>query len=230
MVSAMDDAIGGVLGKLRSAGIEENTLIFFISDNGGPTSVNASSNAPFRGVKGDLREGGIRSPFLVQWKGRLPAGALYRKPVIQLDIFPTALAAAAVSPSGGAALDGVDLLPFLTGKEDGVPHETLFWRFNFPPNQPKNYKWAIRRGEWKLFTDVGGNNSEDRGSGKVMLVNLAADPSERIDLAERSPEKVRELQEAFDAWNAELQEPGGPDGKNAAPERPRKQKRRPKSG
>src|SRR6185503_21239895 len=95
-----DDAIGRVLATLRSNGLEENTLIFFFSDNGGPTmkgtTINGSVNAPLRGSKRTTLEGGIRVPFVVSWKGKLPAGKVYDQPVIQLDILPTALAAAGV--------------------------------------------------------------------------------------------------------------------------------------
>jgi arylsulfatase A-like enzyme len=211
MVSAMDDAVGAVLDKLRSARLEENTLIFFISDNGGPTEVNASQNTPFRGVKGEVREGGIRSPFFIQWKGRLPAGKVYERPVIQLDIFPTALAAAGGSTD--AKFDGVDLLPYLTGEKTGDPHETLYWRFNFPPNQPARHKWAIRQGEWKLFTDIAGRRSpaESRESlERPILVNLANDPAESKDLSEQHPEKVQALEAAWRTWNAKMAEPGQP--------------------
>ena len=101
MVSAMDDAIGEVLAKLAACGLEERTLIFFLSDNGGAQGKtwNGSSNAPFRGGKGETLEGGIRVPFLAQWKGRLPAGSVFDDPVIALDLLPTALAAAGVEAS-----------------------------------------------------------------------------------------------------------------------------------
>lgn len=223
MVSAMDDAIGAVLDKLRSAGLEENTLIFFISDNGGPTSVNASSNAPFRGVKGEVREGGIRSPFLIQWKARLPAGKVYRRPVIQLDFFPTVLAAAGAAPSAEANLDGVNLLPFLTGEHEGRPHDVLYWRFNFPARQPQKHKWAIRQGDWKLFTDIDLNRSERPvRPDHLMLVNLADDPGETTDLSSEHPKEAAALRAAWDEWNAQLAPPGGPDG--PAEPRPRRRK------
>ena len=96
MLAALDDGIGRGLARLKEAGIEDDTLIFFLSDNGGPEAVNASDNGPFNGVKGTAYEGGIRVPFLVQWKGKLPAGKVYDQPVIGLDISPTALAAAGV--------------------------------------------------------------------------------------------------------------------------------------
>jgi arylsulfatase A-like enzyme len=224
MVSAMDDAVGAVMGKLRSAGLEDNTLIFFISDNGGPTDVNASRNAPFRGVKGESREGGIRSPFFVQWKARLPAGKVYPHPVIQLDIHPTVLAAAGVTVPAEARLDGVNLLPYLTGQKTEVPHDVLYWRFNFPARQPDRHKWAIRQGDWKLFTDIDANrrrSDQPVRDGNLKLVNLATDVGENTDLSKEHPEKVKALAEAWKKWNAELAAPGG-DAK--APPAPRRRR------
>src|SRR5207244_7620447 len=120
MTAAMDEAVGRVLEKLRSAGLEEHTLIVFFSDNGGPTmqgtTINGSRNTPLRGSKRQTLEGGIRVPFVMSWKGRLPAGKDYDHPVIQLDVQPTALAAAGIDPGPQAKLDGVNLLPYLTGK------------------------------------------------------------------------------------------------------------------
>jgi arylsulfatase A-like enzyme len=213
MVSALDDAVGAVLGKLRSAGLEERTLIAFVSDNGGPTDVNGSRNDPFRGVKGETREGGIRTPFFLQWKGTLPAGATYDRPVIQLDLHPTALAAAGVEIKPEWKLDGVNLLPHLTGKNTAAPHDVLYWRFSFPPRQPDRHKWAIRQGDWKLFSDVDGNRRRQLNPSAVpegvKLVNLATDPRELTDLTKQHPEKVKELKVAWAKWNAELAPPGG---------------------
>src|SRR5881398_804512 len=116
MLSAMDDAIGKVMEKLREQGLEEDTLIFFFSDNGGPTmvgtTINGSINFPLRGSKRQLLEGGVRVPFVVQWTGKLPGGKTYDHPVIALDIFPTALAAAGGDPKKDRKIDGVNLLPF----------------------------------------------------------------------------------------------------------------------
>ena len=142
MMSAMDDAVGQVLAKVREMGQEENTLIFFLSDNGGPTQQTTSKNGPLRGFKATTLEGGVRVPFCVQWKGKIPAGKTYDHPIIQLDILPTALAAAGGKVDPAWKLDGVDLLPYLTGKNTGKPHETLYWRFG--------EQWAIRHGDWKL--------------------------------------------------------------------------------
>src|SRR5262249_50306898 len=144
-MSAMDDAVGRVLATLRERALEENTLIFFLSDNGGPMTKmgpNGSNNRPLKGQKGDTWEGGNRVPFFVQWKGPLPAGKVYDQPVIQLDILPTAIAAAGGEVSPDWKLDGVNLIPYLKDEAEGEPHETLYWRFG--------PEWAIRRGDWKL--------------------------------------------------------------------------------
>jgi arylsulfatase A-like enzyme len=208
MMSAMDDAVGKVLGKVRDMGQEENTLIFFLSDNGGPTRQTTSGNNPLRGFKASTWEGGIRVPFCAQWKGRLPAGKTYDHPIIQLDILPTALAAAGAPADAEAKLDGVDLLPYLTGENDARPHETLYWRFG---NQ-----WAIRHGDWKL---VVAGRSDPAGE----LFNLADDKSESKNLAADMPEKVAELKTLYDAWNAEQAEPSAP---KERPNRPRRANRR----
>jgi len=124
MVACMDDNVGRILKTLENENIEENTLIFFLSDNGGYPG-NASRNDPFRGTKSQMLEGGIREPFLVQWKGRLPAGKVYEEPVISLDILPTAVAAAGAEINQDWKLDGVNLLPFLSGEKRGSTRCTL---------------------------------------------------------------------------------------------------------
>jgi arylsulfatase A-like enzyme len=180
-----------VLGKLGDAGLENDTLIFFISDNGGPTPTNGSRNAPLRGFKGQVYEGGIRIPFLVQWKGHVPAGKVYKQPVIALDIHPTCLAA-----SGGKfdiptdkPLDGVNLLPFVCGEKSGAPHETLFWRYG---NQS-----AIRKGNYKLVK----TNKEEE------LFDLAADIGEQKDLLDQKPEVAKDLRDIFEKWNSQMKPP-----------------------
>ncbi|MBX6316326.1 MAG: sulfatase [Isosphaeraceae bacterium] len=190
MLSAHDDAVGAVLGKLRSAGLEGNTLIVYVSDNGGPTPQTTSRNDPLNGRKGQVLEGGIRVPFLMQWKGQIPAGKTYDQPVIALDILPTAMAAAGSPTSAGDRLDGVNLLPFLTGRDSGVPHEALFWRFG-----PQA---AVCKGAWKL---VKLPNEPAR------LYDLAKDIGETTDLAAQRPEVAKELQAALDAWDAQLAKP-----------------------
>lgn len=207
---AMDEAIGQVLAKLRSAGVEDNTLIFFFSDNGGPTmkgtTINASRNTPLRGSKRTTAEGGIHVPFVVQWKGKLKAQTEYTHPVIQLDILPTALAAAGVEARPDWKLDGVNLLPYLTGQNTDKPHETLYWRFGT--------QMAIRHGDWKLVKyDVGVDGGESPFPGdsatvtNPRLYNLAADISESHDLAQANPAKLKELSDIWQKWNAELPRP-----------------------
>jgi arylsulfatase A-like enzyme len=205
MMSAMDDAIGQVLAKLRQQKQEENTLIFFFSDNGGPTGVNHSSNQPLRGNKATTWEGGVRVPYLVQWKGKLPAGKVYDQPVIQLDILPTALAAAGVAVSPEWNLDGVNLLPYFRGETSGAPHDALYWRFGA--------QMAIRRGDWKLVkAPVADGARGARRTGalaldRAMLFNVANDIGEQNDVAESNPEKVKELTALWKTWNEELKDP-----------------------
>jgi arylsulfatase A-like enzyme len=189
MMSAMDDAIGAVLKKLDENKLTENTLIFFVSDNGGPP-VNSSSNGVLRGNKAQTWEGGIRVPYLVQWKGRIPAGRTFDNPVIQLDFHPTALAAAGVEAKD-AKFDGVNLLPHLEGKVTTPPHDTLYWRFGD--------QMAIRHGNLKLV--------QGRGAAQRMLFDLAADIGEQKDLTAEKPEIVKELTAKYDAWNATLEQP-----------------------
>jgi arylsulfatase A-like enzyme len=200
MQSAMDDAVGAVLEKVRALGQEENTLVFFFSDNGGPTLATTSGNGPLRGYKAQTWEGGIRVPFIVQWKGRIPAGAVDDRPVIQLDICPTALAAAGVTIEPAWKLDGVNLLPYLTGEKSGAPHDALYWRFG--------RQVAIRMGDWKLVKGATGQGIADErgepaGIAGAELYNLASDIGETTNLAGKEPETAKELAAAWDAWNAD---------------------------
>jgi arylsulfatase A-like enzyme len=203
MQSAMDDAVGNVLGKVREFGLEENTLIFFLSDNGGPTGVNTSRNGPLRGFKRQTWEGGIRVPFMVQWKGHIQAGKVDDRPIIQLDIFPTALAAAGVGIEPEWKLDGVNLLPYITGEQSGPPHEALYWRFG--------PQVAIRKGNWKLVKGAGiagiGREDLERPADSNMndaeLYDLSKDIGEATNLAQQNPDIVKELAADWDRWNSQ---------------------------
>jgi arylsulfatase A-like enzyme len=190
MLSAMDDAVGAVLTKLRHARIDQETLIFFLSDNGGPTRQTSSRNDPLRGFKGQVLEGGIRIPFLIQWKGHLPAGMVCKQPVISLDILPTAVAAAGIELSSGAKLDGVNLMAHLNREKSGPPHEALYWRFG--------EQSAIRKGDWKLVKI---------GAEPLQLFDLARDIGETTDQASRRPDVVKELDSALKRWDARLAKP-----------------------
>jgi arylsulfatase A-like enzyme len=207
MMSAMDDAVGRVLAKVRELGQEENTLVAFLSDNGGPTPVTTSGNGPLRGRKATTSEGGTRVPFSIQWKGTIPAGTTYDFPILNLDVLPTAVAAAGGKIDPAWKLDGVDLLPYLTGKKSGRPHETLYWRFG--------PQWAIRQGDWKLVASQADQN-------KPRLINLTEDIAEENDLTAKHPEKVKALKAEWDRWSGEQKEPlwrpqaGGAKGKAKA--------------
>lgn len=191
MTISLDEMVGNVLSALRRHKIEDNTLLFFINDNGGAT-INSSSNYPLRGFKGTHFEGGIRVPFLAQWPGKLPKGKVYANPVITLDVLPTAIDLAKFSGKITKPLDGVNLLPYLTGAtpKAGVPHKVLHWRME--------KKWAIRRGNYKLM-------QEDHNP--PMLFNLANDLSEKTDLAAKEPQRVKALLKEHLKWDATLAKP-----------------------
>jgi arylsulfatase A-like enzyme len=195
MLAAQDDAVGRVLATIREAGLENDTLVIYHSDNGGPTHQSSSSNLPLRGYKTQVLEGGIRVPFLIQWVGHLPEGMVYALPVITLDIHPTAVAAAGGTIPVEASLDGVDLLPFLTGEKSGAPHDRLFWRFG--------RQRAVRMGNWKLVMVP---------QREPQLFNLAKDISESNDLSSDHPGRLKQLEAAYRAWNAELVQPRWPQG------------------
>ena len=189
-----------VLAKLRSAGLEEQTLVFFLSDNGGAIgkfAPNGARNAPLRGSKGDTWEGGIRVPFLARWKGKLPAGKLYHQPVIQLDLAATALAAAGVPVKPEWKLDGVNLLPYMQGKEVGAPMRRCTGGFG--------EQMAVRKGDWKL---VRPDLAVDKPFGNIakqpMLFNLAVDIGEKKNLAADHPERVKEMMQLWQKWNEGL--------------------------
>lgn len=193
MLSAMDDAVGVVLGKLRALKLEENTLVFFISDNGAPGG--RDGNGVLRGHKHTCWEGGTRLPWMMQWKGKLPAGKLYSLPVVQLDVMPTSVAAAGGTVDPAWKLDGVNLLPHLTGENKERPHQTLCWRIDG--------RWAIRHGDMKLVNGEAGNNPPE-------LFDLDSDIGEKNNLASKQPEKVKELKALWDDWNTQQAPPATP--------------------
>jgi arylsulfatase A-like enzyme len=185
MTAALDDAVGAVIAKLRERDIEKNTLVIFLSDNGCPVMTGAGTNGPLNGEKVTYYEGGIRVPFLAYWPGRIPAAKVYREPVISRDIVPTFLSAANVRV-GDVNFDGVDLLPWLNGR-NGTPHDALFWR----AGQGR----AARIGNWKLV---------EFGDRYSRLYDLAKDMGEKHDLSTSNPEQARRLREAWKAWSAQM--------------------------
>jgi arylsulfatase A-like enzyme len=189
MLTAMDEGIGKLLVKLRELGLEKDTLLFFINDNGGPTPANGSRNTPLRATKGTMYEGGIRVPFMVQWPGHLKAGSTYDKPVISLDILPTAAAAGGAKLPSGRKLDGVNLLSYLTGEKKQPPHETLFWR--------SGRNSAVRKGNWKLV-----KMGDETG-----LFDLASDIGESKDLKAEKPDVLKEMQDEYERWDSQMIDP-----------------------
>ncbi|MCX6632144.1 MAG: sulfatase-like hydrolase/transferase, partial [Candidatus Solibacter sp.] len=196
MLAALDDGVGAILRRLRERNLEEDTMVIFLSDNGGPTGELTSSNAPLRGFKGQLWEGGIRIPFMMLWKGRIPAGRTLHQPVISLDILPTALAAAGAPAPASARTDGADLLPLATGATNSPPHDSLFWRYG--------NAIALRRGNWKLVRQPAGPAAPP---GPYELYNLADDVAETRNLAAAEPALAAELRAELDRMNGQMRDP-----------------------
>lgn len=194
MIAALDDGVGEIMATLREEGLSDNTIVWFLSDNGGATYTLATDNAPLKGGKFTHFEGGINVPFMVQWPGHLPAGVTYREPVMAFDIFTTTLAVTGTPVPKTNPLDGVNLLPFLQEDTTAVPHPTLYWR--------SDMAWAIRQGSWKLIGD-------DR-SGARALYQLDTDKEERHNRYQGHPEVVANLLETYAQWNATLAKPRWP--------------------
>jgi arylsulfatase A-like enzyme len=192
---AMDRAIGKVMATLDKHGLTDNTIVWFLSDNGGATG-NASINLPLAGHKGIKFEGGIRVPFLLQWKKVLPAGQKFDGMTSALDILPTCVRAAGGELSKDRRLDGVDLMPYLTKKKEGSPHDKLFWH--------KLWFSAMRDGPWKLIY------VQDYG---YALYNLDKDLGENKDLSKAMPDRVKSMRAEMDAWKASLMKPLWGEGK-----------------
>jgi arylsulfatase A-like enzyme len=189
MVQALDQGVGEVLAALRDAGLEDDTLVIFLGDNGG-IGRGIASNAPLARTKATLYEGGIRVPFMLRWPGRVPAGETYDAPVIALDLVPTVVTLAGGSLPSDREIDGVDILPYVTGARSGSPHEVLFWRFG-----RRGESLAVRRGDMKLLIHEGK---------RPRLFDLSADIGEKKNLAAAKPEVVVRLLEELTAWNAKM--------------------------
>jgi arylsulfatase B len=190
MLTHLDDSVGSVMAKIQKAGIEDRTLVFFLSDNGGPTRELTSSNLPLRGEKGSLLEGGIRVPFLMRWPGHLPSGLVEDRMVSSLDIAATSLRLANAKTSN---LDGVDLLPFLSNNRSHsnamTIHEQLYWRVGSQA--------AFRSGDWKLYRPRTANAPWE-------LYRLSDDIDEENNLAESHAAKRDEMVLAWEKLNSEM--------------------------
>ena len=198
MIRALDRGVGRVLEALEANGLTENTLVLFTSDNGGAGYIGLPEvNAPFRGWKISLFEGGVHVPYFAKWPARLPAGAVYDAPVQHFDLYATAAAAAGAEVPADRVVDGVDLLPYVTGAVPGVPHDALFWR--------SGAAQSVRIGAYKL------NVSAPEGlPRREWLFDLSRDPGERNDLSQAMPEKLAELRAALDRHNAAQMPPAWP--------------------
>ena len=190
MTLEMDNQVGNIVRTLRELKLEDNTLIFFINDNGGPTPYNGSINAPLSGTKGTFLDGGIRVPFLMQWPARLPKNRKFSGMVSSLDILPTLISAAGGKLPDDRKYDGVNLLPYILNNNKKSPHDILFWR-------RENFA-AVRTLTWKLirFPDT-----------SYVLYNLINDPTESHNIVDNFPQKKEELINELKNWEKEMHDP-----------------------
>jgi len=194
----MDIAIGRVVEALRDADKLENTLIVFLSDNGGPVRMHAN-NRPLRGHKHTFYEGGVRVPFFMTWPAELQSG-LQEEPVISLDVLPTIIAAAAGELPKNRQFDGVNLLPLLRGETDSLEPRYLFF-------DDHTDEWAVRYGRWKLYSSEMGEWELYDNQGDLYLYDLENDLAEQNNLIEQYPDTARSLKEAVSRWRKELAPP-----------------------
>ena len=190
MTLALDRACGVILDKLEELGLDDNTIVVFTNDNGGPSDRNGSINWPLAGTKSNHLEGGIRVPFLMRWPEHIPTGSTYNFPISTMDLLPTFYAAAGGDIDSSFQWDGVNLIPYLTGQNTGRPHQRLFWK--------KDCRAVVREGDWKLLRFA------DR---PPELYNLNEDISEQNNLAMEHPEKVKAMFKVIFKWESSLARP-----------------------
>jgi len=191
MIAALDDAVGEIMKQVKESGIEENTLIFFTSDNGGATYTGATDNGDLKGGKITHFEGGLNVPFVMKWKGTIPPGYQYHEPVSLMDIFTTAFSSCHLPAPQDIPVDGVDLIPYLSGGKSQPPHEYLFWRTDFNK--------TVRNGRWKLIVNTRDNI--------LFLYDIEADKQERYDMKDKYPAIVEQLLTNLAEWESELKPP-----------------------
>lgn len=190
MVSAVDDGVGRVLDKLEELDLDENTIVIFLSDNGGPEPHNGSDNGALKGGKGELYEGGIRVPFAMKWPKEIPQGIVYEKPIISLDIFSTVVEQSNIKTKN--KLDGINLIPYLKGEKE-AEERVFFWR------QTKKERSAVRFGDYKYL------NLEK--SDEKMLFDVNKDISETTNLKDSKANIYKELEEKYNTLNKEMKDP-----------------------
>ena len=220
MLLAMDRSIGRVLDKLDQHGLSENTIVIFLNDNGGGGSTdsyalhsrNFANNKPLRGNKFDVLEGGVRVPMILRWPGQIPADKVYDRMVSSMDVFPTLIEAAGLKLPEDQQTDGVDLLPYVQGKNESKPHEWLCWQnrswlpekeggFGVPTAKVHNS--AIRKGNWKLVR-YNEKLESDNPLPAWQLYNLANDIGEQNDVSDKRGEVVKELSSLFNTWRSSM--------------------------
>lgn len=209
MIASVDESVGRVVAALEEAGIADNTLIIFSSDNGGVGSYHSiglskngiTSNAPLKGGKGSLYEGGIRDPYIFRWKGKIVAGRTTATPIHAVDFYPTVVELAGATAPKDQPADGVSYVSILTGAAEKLDRTDLFWHFPGYLGAGKD-EWrttpvsVVRSGDWKLLEFLEDGHRE--------LYNLAVDIGEQRDLAASEPERVEQLQKLLSSWRDEV--------------------------
>jgi len=186
MIRALDRNVGRVMDELKAKGLDQNTLVFFTSDNGGANYIGLPEiNKPFRGWKATFFEGGVHTPFFIRWPATIQAGTTYDKPISHFDIFATAAGAANAPLPTDRIIDGVNLIPYVTGQNTSNPHDFLFWR----------------SGDYKTVLDHGYKLQVSARPNRIWLFNLTNDPNEHHDLSAEMPDKVTEIRAKLDAFN-----------------------------
>ncbi|NDV61242.1 sulfatase-like hydrolase/transferase [Puniceicoccales bacterium CK1056] len=193
MVSIVDRGVGQVMDKLKELDLDKETLVFFLSDNGGPIYANGSNNKPLRGAKSDVWEGGWRVPFVLRWTGEVEPGSEFDEPVSSMDILGTMAGLTGVPIAEERPLDGVNLIPFLKGEQSGSPHEVIYLR------KFDQKRYAVRKGDFKLVIP----DPEI----PTRLFNLSKDIGEKKNIADWNARKLEELDQLRLQWDAELMEP-----------------------
>ncbi len=195
MIKVLDEAVGQINDKIKELALEENTLIFFLSDNGGAAYTLTTDNYPLNGGKITGFEGGLRVPFFIKWKGQIEKKSVFNHPISSMDVFTTACHAARIELPQDRTIDGINLLPFLNSDKKGErPHQALFWK--------AGSVGIILKEDWKLIFDEQRNQSR--------LYHLEKDPYEKINLANDFPKKLSELKKEFQNWSKTLPVPAWP--------------------
>ncbi len=190
MIANLDDNIGRVTKALNSNGLERNTLVFFISDNGGAEYTFTTDNGKLKGGKITNLEGGLKVPFIISWQNQISPG-VYGKMVSSLDIFQTIAEVADINLPKDRTYDGINLLPFITGKTTQNPHQYLYWQ--------RGFSKAIRSNEWKLCI-----NEEAKDT---VLFDIVKDPFESVNLFDAHKSEGRRLARVHQKWSKNLPQP-----------------------